>query len=141
MSGNPIVSKGTQIYISPVPYAAATVLIDGVTDIPELGLKRKAIDVTALSDKYKKSMKGTLDIGNLNLSGNYHPSDPGQATLARAVIVDSPYNFKVKYSDGSTDEFSAQVLEYGKAPGKVDSVAQFKAALNGFGAVVSTAAA
>jgi hypothetical protein len=146
MTGTPIRSAGTLMYISPSPGAAATVPINGLMDIGEIGVSRKDIDTTALSDKWRKSAKGLLDVGKIALSGHYYPDDRGQQILKQAVIMDVPYNFALVYpnslgTNGTTDQFSAQVTDYKPGPGKIDGIAEFKANLSGVGPVLTTAAA
>lgn len=146
MAGTPVKNAGTKIFISASPGASASVLIDGVTDISGFGVTRKEIDVTALSDKWRRRLKGLKDGGAIDLTGQFKGDDPGQKFLAQAVSTEAPWGFQVQIPDSkgtnnSTWTFMAQIMSYEPSSGKVDGVVEFKAQLMVDQAISFTAAA
>ena len=146
MPGIPVKNAGTKIYISGAPGAPATVLIDGVTDITQFGVSRKDIDVTSLSDKWRRHMKGLRDGGTVALTGQFRSDDRGQQLLQQAVNSESPWGFRVELPDSkgvnpSNFVFFAQVMSYEPGSGKVDGVVEFKASLMVDQSITYTAAA
>ena len=131
MAGTAIKNAGTKIFISAAPGAAATVLIDGITDISSFGVSRKDIDVTSLSDKWRRNIKGLKDGGKVDLTGQWRRDDRGQQLLKQAVDSDAAWGFRVELPDsqgnnGSKWEFQAQIMSYEPGTGKVDGVVEFK---------------
>jgi predicted secreted protein len=134
MPGTPVKNAGTKIFISASAGASASVLIDGVSDISGFGVTRKEIDVTALSDKWRRRLKGLKDGGAIDISGQFRSDDRGQQYLAQAVNTEAPWGFQVQIPDSkgtanSTWTFFAQVMSYEPSSGKVDGVVEFKAQL------------
>ncbi|WP_127078359.1 phage tail tube protein [Rhodomicrobium lacus] len=147
MPGTAVKNAGLKLLISAAPGGAATVLVDGVNDLSGFGLPtRKEIDVTALSDTWRRRIKGLKDGGQITISGQFRPSDPGQRLLAGAVNSDSAFGFRVELADSkgtnnSSFSFFAQVLSYAPASSKVDDVIPFKATISVDGPTQFTAAA
>jgi predicted secreted protein len=146
MAGLPVKNAGTKIFISGAPGAAASVLIDGVSDISGFGVTRKEIDVTALSDKWRRRLKGLKDGGSVELSGQFRSDDLGQKYLAQAVGSEAAWGFRVEIPDtkGTNNSqwvFYGQVMSYEPSSGKVDGVVEFKAQIMIDNAITFTAAA
>ena len=147
MSGRSITNAGLQIFIGSSPGAStATILIDGVDDIGEFGIEQSVKDVTSLSDRWKRKLKGVRDGGKMTISGQFRSGDQGQAMLRTAVRASGSYPFQIVFPDTQgTNPTSytlyAQVLTYKPNPGKVDGIIMFKADLEVDGAVTGTMAA
>lgn len=134
MQGTPVKNAGLIMLIGAVAGATPSVPIGGLTDIPEFGNERKAIDVTDLSNKWRRYVKGIKDGGKLSLAGQFRGDDSGQKLLWMATNSEASWMFSVQLPDtkginGSTYQFLAQVLATKVVPGKVDGIAEFKADL------------
>lgn len=85
--------------------------LDYLMEIPEIGGNPEKIDVTVLTDKVKKSIKGIGDPGDLPFVFLY---DASTATSNYRVLKDietsgEVASFKLMYPDGSGHEFDAEV--------------------------------
>ena len=95
MAGTPVKNAGIIMMIGAVAGALPTVPISGLADIPEFGNERKAIDVTDLSNKWHRYVKGLKDGGKLSLSGQFRGDDPGQKLLWAAANSEASWMFSV----------------------------------------------
>jgi hypothetical protein len=146
MAGTPTKNAGIVMSIGAAPGAPVSVPISGLTDIPEFGNERKAIDVTDLSNKWHRYMKGLKDGGKLSLAGQFRGDDLGQRMLMQATNTEASWFFRVvlpdtKGTNGSTYDFLAQVLAFKVVPGKIDGIVEFKCDLQIDQSVTLTAAA
>jgi hypothetical protein len=131
MAGTPVKNAGIIMLIGAAPGASPTVPIGGLSDIPEFGNERKALDVTDLSQHWRRYLKGLKDGGKISLAGQFRGDDIGQKLLWQAANSEASWFFSVQLPDtkganGSTYLFLAQVLSTKVMPGKVDGLVEFK---------------
>jgi len=107
------------------------------------GGSASVIDTTHLKSIAKEKKVGLADEGQLSLEMNYVPTDAGQIALKTSRASQSEIDIKIELSDGTTTgttwEFKAYVLSFGKSGG-VDDVVKASASLEISGAITETAA-
>ena len=95
---------GTDMETVPVSYTE----LKGVQSIPELGATPEKIDTTTLADKYKTSVNGVQDLGELSFQFIYTKEYFKAASTACAAAGASKVRwFKVEFPDGLKFEFPA----------------------------------
>lgn len=107
------------------------------------GGSASVIDVTHLKSTAKEKRVGLADEGQISLEMNYVPTDAGQLLVKSARTSQGEADIKIELADGSTSgttfEFKAYVLSFGKSGG-VDDIIKASATLEISGAVTETAA-
>lgn len=97
------------------------------------------IDVSHLSSTRREKRMGLADEGQLGVTFNRIFGDDGQASMQTARADRELRNIKITYSDGSTDSFTAYVLEFSTSFA-VDDVLQGSATFEISGAVTNVPA-
>ncbi len=119
MASGAVHSRKTKIEIKD---GATKVQVKGLTGFSGLGGgSASVIDVTDLDSDAKEKMVGLADEGQVNLTLNYIPSDPGQIALEEARLSGELSEFVITMRSGTTYSFSAAVLSFEKSGG-VDAV-------------------
>jgi len=103
---------------TPVTYTE----VSEVTDWDGPGGAAAVIDVSHLQSTAKEKMMGLMDEGQLTLTVNWIPSDTGQLALQTARAARTLKNFRLTYSDGTIQTFSAYVLNFSTAVSVDDRV-------------------
>ena len=138
MASGAVHSRKTKIEIT---NGATKVQIKGLTQFSGLGGgSASVIDVTDLDSDAKEKMIGLADEGQVTLSLNYMPADPGQVALEEARLSGELSEFVITLRSGATYTFSAAVLSFEKSGG-VDAVIAGSVALEVSGLVVKGTAA
>lgn len=131
-------TMGTKVYIGTTAASAAT---DSYTEIEgckvlsnSFGINFAQIDVTALADDFKQTIKGLADGGSLQIGGMVK-LDPatgelaaGQAALKAAaedVSDDNIYNLKVERKNGGGYYFKARVFTWQQTEGQNTNTEDF----------------
>lgn len=72
------------------------------------------IDATTLSSTGKEKVLGLMDEGNISLSMNFVPADPGQVQLRTDRAAQTRRNYRITFSDtdNTTATFLAFVSQY-----------------------------
>jgi len=81
----PIKNAGTKLTVGATPGASPSVEVKGTSNIDRIGESRTAIDITDLSDEWRKRLKGVRDAGQIRLTGNWSNQDQGQTILSGGV--------------------------------------------------------
>lgn len=106
-------------------------------------------DATCLEDTVKEKRKGIPDSGDLEITGNLIPSDPGQLLLKAAADMKTnlPHNIRIEFNDmpsgganGTTFDIKCLVGSYKKSVGDVDGKFGFSSTAAISGAITETAA-
>ncbi|MGA1806505.1 phage tail tube protein [Sphingobium sp. WW5] len=138
MASGAIHSRKTKIEITD---GSTKVQIKGLTNFSGLGGgSASVIDVTDLDSDAKEKMIGLADEGQVSLSLNYLPTDPGQVALEEARLSGELSEFVITLRSGATYSFSAAVLSFEKSGG-VDAVITGSVTLEVSGLVVKGTAA
>lgn len=138
MASGAVHSRKTKIEITD---GSTKVQIKGLTGFSGLGGgSASVIDVTDLDSDAKEKMIGLADEGQVTLSLNYMPADPGQVALEEAHLSGELSEFVITLRSGATYTFSAAVLSFEKSGG-VDAVIAGSVALEVSGLVVKGTAA
>ena len=96
-----------------------------VTDIPEYGPTASVVTHEPLATGITQKFKGFIDYGSVSLGLGYDTTDDGQEILSAGVDGDGQYDehsFKVEYSDGEVDYFTAKIFSYTKNPSTSNSI-------------------
>ena len=125
--------------------------IKRIKSIGEFGGEAQVSDeATCLEDTAKEKVKKMIDPGQLQLSGNHIPTDPGQLLLkaAAAMETNSPHNFKIVNnnmpSGGSHGDIfysKAFVLSHKRTGLEVDGTQGFQSTIELTGAATEVEAA
>ena len=105
--------------------------LEGLKEIPDIGIKPENVDVTCLSDKNKRYEKGIGDLGELEYTfslGVKNDINPSIKKLVKVAESDEVCQFEQDYPNGITVTFNAQV-SYTLSGGKVNSAGEFKVTL------------
>lgn len=81
--------------------------LEGLKEVPEIGLDVEKVENTCLSDKVKQYEKGIGDAGDMEFKFKY--TNAIWKTLRGFEALTTPVNFKVTYPDGSSVAFAAEV--------------------------------
>ena len=146
MTYTPIKNAGTTMKVGATAGASPSVDVNGITNLDRVGESRSEIDVTALSDDWRKRIKGVRDAGQIRVTGNWSNQDQGQSILAGAVADDDAYKFEIAFDDSlgtnaTKFAFDAHVIQFDAQPGTVDGQVQFTCVLSVDGAITETPAA
>ena len=91
--------------------------IVGLTNITPFGLKTDIIDVTAhdSTNNYREKVPGSVDAGQLTLTGNYDPGAVSHIWLQTEAASSTVRNFKITWpgSPTKTTTFSGYVTAMG----------------------------
>ncbi len=119
MASGAVHSRKTKIEITD---GSTKVQIKGLTQFAGLsGGSASVIDVTDLDSDAKEKMIGLADEGQVTLTLNYLPADPGQVALEEARLSGELSEFVITMRNGTVFSFSAAVLSFEKSGG-VDAV-------------------
>lgn len=86
--------------------------IKNVTNIGGPNKEAPEIDVTDLSSTDREYLQGLADPGLVECSGFYDPTDSTHQQLRDRVGSGTADNYKITYSDSSTEVFSARVQTF-----------------------------
>lgn len=147
-------NAGTMIYIGTQaedPENDTFVQIKRILTIGDFGSESEVTDdATCLEDTVKKKRKGIPDSGDLEISGNFIPDDPGQLLLKTASDTHTsvPYNVRIKFNntpDGGatplTVDMKCIISKFKKSAGEVNGKYGFSSNAAISGAIFETAAA
>ena len=83
--------------------------LEFLMEVPEFGGAPEKIDVTVLSDKVKKFVPGTVDLGDLVFKFLYDNSsaDSSYRVLKGLADAGTAATFQLTYPDGTAHEFDA----------------------------------
>lgn len=81
--------------------------IEGLQEVPDIGVEPEKVENTCLSDNVKQYEKGIGDAGDMEFKFKY--TNPVWKILRGFESASKPTNFKVTYPDGSSVSFSAEV--------------------------------
>lgn len=142
----PIKNAGTKLTVGATPGASPSVEVKGTSNIDRIGESRTAIDITDLSDEWRKRLKGVRDAGQIRLTGNWSNQDQGQTILSGGVADEGVYKFEVEFDDSgganpTKFEFDAHIIQFDTQPGGVDQQVQFTCVLSLDGGITETVAA
>lgn len=131
---NAIKSQGTAVSISTenansTVYGSATFNAVGeVASVGEPSGEAADIDVTHLQSTGKEYLIGLPDEGNFQISGNWVPTDTGQAVLETARLDQNPRWLKVTFSNGTVRYAKGLVKKYAPSAA-VDGKVPFSASI------------
>lgn len=93
--------KGTEEWIN----------LDGLKEIPDLGVESEKVDNTCLTDKNKQYENGIGDVGDMKYKFKYKNDSPTAVhrVLRTAQAENQILEFRETMSDGSVTMFDAQV--------------------------------
>ena len=111
-----ILSKNTKLYYKTTGESYNFLAL--LTEVPEMGGDVDKVEVTTLTDGYKKYINGLKDMGDLQFKFLYDTSSEGSAfkVLKNFEENETLVSFKVEYPDNTYCSFDAYVNV------KVDSV-------------------
>lgn len=81
--------------------------IDGLQEVPDIGVEPEKVENTCLSDSVKQYEKGIGDAGDMEFKFKY--TNAVWKVLRGFESASKPTNFKVTYPDGASVSFSAEV--------------------------------
>lgn len=143
-------SIGTQQEDPQTPSPDVFTIINGIDTFGELGPESEVIDKTDVLDVARDKLKGIVDNGEFEVSGNASAVDPGQAAFEAAAVLasDTPFNFTLERADmppaGSTNtiqSFKGLASNWKFSAGTVDGKNLFTARVSIVGAVTTVPAA
>ena len=82
-------------------------VIDGLQEVPEIGVEVEKVENTCLSDAVKQYEKGIGDAGDMEFKFKY--TNAIWKVLRGFETASKPTEFKVTYPDGCSVTFSAEV--------------------------------
>lgn len=93
--------KGTEAWIE----------LEGLKEIPDLGVEAEKVDNTGLNDKNKQYDNGIGDVGDMKYKFKYKNDSPTAVhrVLRTAAAENKMLEFKETLSDGSMTTYDAQV--------------------------------
>ena len=104
-------------------------------------------DVTHLKSAAKEKRLGLKDEGEISLSGNYLPLDPGQLVLKENSSTNKVLKMQIEFDDAATEsgdgtkfEFDFLVNPFQKPGAEVDGILEFSATLVVTGLIAESAA-
>lgn len=97
------------------------------------------IDVTTMGSTTKETRLGLSDPGELSFSGVFDPSGASHQGMIADKASKVVRNWRIEYTDGATEEFSATVKTFTRQSG-VDDVLRFQSVLRLTGPIVFTPA-
>lgn len=81
--------------------------IEGLQEVPDIGVEPEKVENTCLSDTVKQYEKGIGDAGDMEFKFKY--TNAVWKVLRGFESASKPTNFKVTYPDGASVSFSAEV--------------------------------
>ncbi|KHS56158.1 tail protein [Terrisporobacter othiniensis] len=81
--------------------------IEGLQEVPDIGVEPEKVENTCLSDSVKQYEKGIGDAGDMEFKFKY--TNAVWKVLRGFESASKPTNFKVTYPDGASVSFSAEV--------------------------------
>ena len=81
--------------------------IDGLQEVPDIGVEPEKVENTCLSDSVKQYEKGIGDAGDMEFKFKY--TNAVWKVLRGFESASKPTNLKVTYPDGASVSFSAEV--------------------------------
>lgn len=137
---NAVSAQGTDWYISTLPVPAGSpidwVKISEVKTFQNEG-DRPEIDVTNLDSEAREYRLGLKDNGTFSLELNALSDDAGHNKMREALSSIFSYEFKVVYSDDTTDYFQGLVKQFPRPSGGVDDVLQQTAQIRVTGTILT----
>lgn len=95
--------------------------IEGLQEVPDIGVDPEKVENTCLSDTVKQYEKGIGDAGDMEFKFKY--TNAIWKTLRGFESSTKPINFKVTYPDGSSVAFAAEVSNKLGGGGVNDTIA------------------
>ena len=91
--------------------ATSYTILDGLKEIPEIGIEPEMVDNTTLTDSHKKYEAGIGDLPNMTYKFKYdNISNTSAYRLLKACeAAGSAYDFEETLADGTKIRYSAQV--------------------------------
>lgn len=88
-------------------YTAPTLVVGEITSMNVDGIKLNAIDVSGLSDRFRKFIPGMIDSGSISLEVNLDPDDAQQGTIidqldvSAATTYPAAKSWLIQYGDAT----------------------------------------
>lgn len=143
---NPVKVRGTVVAIGTTAADPALDTYIAIDDCQVAGLSVgpawQSVDGTVLTDTYKQEFKTIADGGAMELTGNSHHSNLGEAALLVASLDNDDvdlYNFRITMSNSRKIQFKGRVMTFNVMLGGVGTLKMFKASVQIMGAYTEAA--
>lgn len=116
-------SAGVPSTFDSTGYGALTwTAIGEVTDLGELGREYTLVTHNPVGNRSTQKYKGSFNEGKMSLKIGFDFADAGQVLLKAALLLDTPYAFKMVIQSGRIFYFQALVMQVKPNVGSVNNI-------------------